>query len=68
MGSAIIKVVESKNPQFDIGGVYKGFAPFESYSVLNPERFLPGLRKVENPHAFPESYFLGVFGVNGMVA
>lgn len=64
------KVVRSDNPQFQVGDEVAAFYGENSEYAVIPEKFIAptGLRKVDNPHKLPLSYFVGYLGMPGTTA
>ncbi|KAK9370866.1 hypothetical protein V1509DRAFT_615010 [Lipomyces kononenkoae] len=62
------RVVDSSVPGFAMGDIVKSpNTEFSKYQVV-PKESLKGISKVENPHGFPLTYFLGVLGMPGLTA
>ena len=63
VGGAIGKVVESKNPQYQVGDFVVGMFGWQQYAVSSGK----GLRKLD-PHAAPLPTGLSVLGITGLSA
>lgn len=63
VGGGVARVVESKNPGYEVGDVVNLQMGWQEYAVSNGD----GLRKID-PHVAPVSTALGVLGMPGLTA
>jgi len=63
VGGGVARVVDSKNPGYEVGDVVNLQMGWQQYAVSNGE----GLRKID-PHVAPVSTALGVLGMPGLTA
>ena len=63
VGGGVARVVDSKNPGYEVGDVVNLQMGWQEYAVSNGE----GLRKID-PHVAPVSTALGVLGMPGLTA
>jgi NADPH-dependent curcumin reductase CurA len=67
VNDTVSKVLKSDHPDFKEGEVVLGYLPFAQYVRVTKEQ-MPAVRKIDNPHNFPLSYFLGPLGMPGLTA
>jgi NADPH:quinone reductase len=63
VGGTVGQVVQSRNPEFQVGDIFEGYWGWQEYAISNGER----LRKLD-PDLAPVSTALGVLGMPGMTA
>jgi leukotriene B4 12-hydroxydehydrogenase/15-oxo-prostaglandin 13-reductase len=63
VGGTVSQVVDSKNPNFQVGDVFEAYGGWREYSVSKGEK----LRKLD-PQSAPVSTALGILGMPGMTA
>ena len=63
----ISQIIKSRNPNFKEGELCSGHIGVEEYTV-HREETAKGLKKINNPHNLPLSYFNGVLGMPGLTA
>ncbi|XP_053321827.1 prostaglandin reductase 1-like [Spea bombifrons] len=66
MGSQVARVIESKNPDFPVGGYFVAYAGWTTHFISDGK----GLRALPSnwPENLPKSLALGVLGMPGMTA
>ncbi|KAI9137744.1 NADPH dependent alkenal/alkenone reductase [Paraphysoderma sedebokerense] len=62
---AVGKIVESNNPQFQVGDFVSGLMNWATITIVKGGN---GIHKLGNEAGVPLSYYLGVLGVNGLSA
>ena len=65
MGLSLCEVLETKNPEYEVGDKLMARFAWQEYSIGKPGDFIA---KLPNDLAFPYSYYLGVLGDTGMSA
>lgn len=65
-GGVLGRIIQSRNPAFPEGGLVRGFAGWEEYSVLQPEGL--GLELLHINQKIPLSAYMGALGWSGITA